>query len=406
MTTGGDEVRRLPTRPSVPVARDEVGRRTYELATLHRLGGAVAAPLDANGVLSGALSTLVEMGWFACGEAFRVEDGEPEAVSVGACPFEQVGACPLRPALLTHARQAIRDGVPTRRDRWWLVPVGERGLLALAAAEHGHDVSHDFLRSVVELVAAALDRTALHERLVRKEADRSRLLQALLRAQEEERTRMSRDLHDQIGQALTGIVLGLDRAGDPSVRSDLKALASATLADVRRIAKDLRPAVLDELGLDAAVRRYARDVRDRFGLEVEVAVQVPAVPTGLATTLYRVVQEALTNVVRHAGARSASVVVTRSGGAVELVIEDDGRGFDVASASRSNSIGLVGMRERIELAGGSLHLESLAGRGTSVHARVPVAAWSDGSTAAMANGTADRDDRPHANAAAAAPGGA
>ncbi len=357
------------------IARSAEGRRTHELETLHRLGARTAATAEPVAVLSAALTTLVEMGWFACGEAYRVREGEPETVSVGACPFDSIDACPLRPGLLDHARAAIREGAPVRRERWWLIPIGDRGLLAMAASDHARDVSDAFLRSVVELVDSALERASLHDALTRKEADRSRLLQRLLHAQEEERARLSRDLHDQVGQALTGLSLGLERLPAGTERDHLKRLVVGVLSDVRRLAKDLHPAVLAELGFEAAVARHAREVERRTGLRVEATVRVPPLPPELATALYRVVQEALTNVTRHAGAASASVVAIGAGDQIDLVVEDDGRGFDPAGAS--DGLGLHGMRERIELAGGELRIESGPERGTSVHARVPAPAPND-----------------------------
>lgn len=356
------------------MARDAVGRRTHELATLHRLGREVARSLDEHEVLERSLETLIAMGWFACGEAYRFgDDGTAEPVAVGACGFGEVTACPIRPALLELVGSATRDA-PILRSGWWLVPIERRGVLALAAATTASDVSDAFLRSVVELVASALRRAALHARLADKERQRARLLGALLNAQEEERGRISRDLHDQIGQALTGILLGLDAAGaasDPTGLARLKELTSTTLADVRRIALDLRPSVLDELGLEAAVRRCARDTHERHGVTVHVTAQLPRLDNQLETVLYRVVQEALTNVVRHARAGSVSVVATADEQQVKLVIEDDGIGFDEAALPAAERIGLMGMRERMELLGGSLRIESGRGRGTTVYARVP-----------------------------------
>ncbi len=351
---------------------DEAARRTRELETLHRLAQRVAAEPDPRGVLEHALRTLVDMDWFDCGEALMEEEGSLVTVAVGSCSAQAVAACPLREGLGDDARAVLRSGVVTRRGRWRLVPVGPAALLALAGAA---DVSASFLAAVVELVHAALKRTHLHARLAEKEQQRSRLLQAVLNAQEEERGRISRDLHDQIGQSLTALLLGLDRNLDEPDTSDLaklKEIASIALADVRRIALDLRPSVLDELGLEAALRRFARDTHERYQIEVRVLVTLPKrLGHQEETVLYRVAQEALTNVVRHARARSASVVVTASHGGVQLVVEDDGVGFDPDGLAAAEQIGLMGMRERLELLGGSLRLESAAGEGSSVYARLP-----------------------------------
>jgi signal transduction histidine kinase len=355
-------------------ARDgsEADRRTRELETLHVLAQRVAAETEPHGVLEGALQTLVDMGWFECGEALMDEDGRLVTPAVGACSAEVVASCPLRAGLTHDAREVMRSGVVTRRGRWRLVPVGPDALLGLAGAV---DVSGSFLAAVVELVQAALKRTHLHARLAEKEQQRSRLLQAVLSAQEEERGRISRDLHDQIGQSLTALLLGIDRnleAPDPVDLGKLKEIAAIALADVRRIALDLRPSVLDELGLEAALRRHARDTHERYGIDVRVLVTLPRrLGHQEETVLYRVAQEALTNVVRHARAAAASVVVTASHKGVQLVVEDDGIGFDHARLTAAEQVGLMGMRERLELLGGSLRIESAPGAGCSVYARLP-----------------------------------
>jgi signal transduction histidine kinase len=361
----------LDARPAP--AATEAERRTRELETLHRLSQAVAETLEGEDVIERALQAVIDMGWFACGEGFLKQGEALTTVAVGLCPYEQVEACPLRPRLLADARAVLADGHVRHEDAWHLLPIGGIALLALSGAR---DVSPSFIANVTELVAAALKRTQLHRRLAEKEAQRSRLLQAVLTAQEEERGRISRDLHDQIGQALTALLLGLDRNlehPDAASLGQLRELASITLGDVRRIALDLRPSVLDELGLEAAVRRYARDVHERYGIDVSVLVTLPArLSRQEETVLYRVVQEALTNVVRHARATSVSVVATVRKGSVQLVVEDDGIGFDPTAFAPAEMIGLLGMRERLELLGGSLRLEAAPGEGCSLHARLPV----------------------------------
>lgn len=367
-------IRRLRPDAVAPVADDPAGRRTHELATLHRLGTGLARTLDASEVLERALGALIEMGWYACGEAYALDRSRVTPVAVGSCPYDEVGTCPLRPALLEAIEALDPGGGPSFHQGWWLIPIERRAVLAVKTHEDVDDVSDDFLRSVVAIVASALRRAALHERLSEKERQRARLIGALLTAQEEERGRISRDLHDQIGQALTGLLLGLDAAierPDPSELARLKELTSSTLADVRRIALDLRPSVLDELGLEAAVRRFARDLNDRYGLSVHVAIHLPRLAGMVETVLYRVTQEALTNVVRHASARTASVVATAGERQIQLVVEDDGTGFDRSALTPADEVGLAGMEERLDLLGGSLHIESSIGSGTTLYARIP-----------------------------------
>jgi len=310
---------------------------------------------------------------FTAGAAWWRVEGVPGWTTVSA------GAAD--PALEEAIAEAtLAAGEPQRHGGWWLIPVAGEGVLGLA---DGPDVTRSFLLGVAEVVAATAQAGGLRRSLEEKESQRSRLLQALLTAQEEERGRIARDLHDQIGQSLTAILMALDRQlerPDPAAvdaRDELgrlRGLTAVTLADVRRIALDLRPSVLDELGLAAALRRFARELHERFAIPVTVLAEVPErLPPQVETVLYRVAQEALTNVVRHARATEASIVVTVSRGAVQLVVEDDGVGFDPESLAPAERIGLIGMRERLELLGGSLRLESVPGGGCSVHGRLPLA---------------------------------
>jgi signal transduction histidine kinase len=319
-----------------------------------------------------ALRVLVSEGRFAAGEAWWCVADGPRWRRVGA------GAEGDRPDEAT-LEAVMASGAPRREGAWWLIPVAEEGVLAFGG---GPDVSGSFLLGVAEVVAAAAQGCRLRRSLEEKESQRSRLLKALLTAQEEERGRIARDLHDQIGQSLTAMLLGLDRQlerSDPSVVGGhdellrLRRLTAVTLADVRRIALDLRPSVLDELGLAAALRRFAREANERYGIAVTVLVEIPErLAPQVETVLYRVAQEALTNVVRHAHAAEASIVVTVSRGSVQLVVEDDGVGFDPGALAPAERIGLIGMRERLELLGGSLRLESAPGGGCSVHGRLPL----------------------------------
>ncbi len=319
-----------------------------------------------------ALRTLVTGDRFAAGQVWWPAEHGSRWRTVG------FGAEGGRPAA-TIVEAATAAGGPRRHEGWWLIPVADEGVLGLGG---GPDVSGSFLLGVAEVVTATAQGGRLRRSLEEKETQRSRLLQALLTAQEEERGRIARDLHDQIGQSLTAMLLGLDRQLERSAPAAdgardelrrLRSLTAVTLADVRRIALDLRPSVLDELGLAAALRRFARELHERYGIAVTVLVEVPErLPAQVETVLYRVAQEALTNVVRHARAAEASIVVTVAGGFVQLVVEDGGVGFDPTALAPAERIGLIGMRERLELLGGGLRLESAPGSGCSVHGRLPL----------------------------------
>jgi signal transduction histidine kinase len=200
-------------------------------------------------------------------------------------------------------------------------------------------------------------------------------------AQEIERRRLARELHDETGQALSSILLGLksleDRVGNAEARqavSDVRELVVSTLHDVRRLAVELRPKVLDDFGLVAALERLAETFGAQTGIAVRFQSGLPSgrLPADVETALYLIVQESLTNIVKHSRARNISIVLVRKPGAVAAVIEDDGEGFDTGSV-RDGGYGLVGMRERVGLLDGRLQIESSEGGGTTLVAEVPLA---------------------------------
>ena len=203
------------------------------------------------------------------------------------------------------------------------------------------------------------------------------VLARALDAQEAERRRLALELHDETGQQLTSILLGLtavERAASEEERAKavagVRETAVQTLHDVRRLAVELRPSALDDFGLVAAVERLSELMQERSGIHFDVEVHGLAqrLPPEIETTLYRVVQEAITNLVKHSGAKHASVVLRRTNGVVNAIVEDDGRGFD--SRTPSGGIGLSGMRERLALVQGRLEVES-SGAGTTIVAQVP-----------------------------------
>ena len=205
-------------------------------------------------------------------------------------------------------------------------------------------------------------------------------LRRAVTAQELERRRLARELHDETGQALTSILLGLrtlERASGREARdealADLRQLVVSTLHEVRRLAVELRPTALDDFGLVPALRRLGESTREATGLDVQVEAWLgrERLASEVETAVYRFVQEALTNVAKHACAHRVSVVLTRKNGSVSVVIEDDGKGFDTA-AGTGDGLGLIGMRERVQLLDGRLSVESSAGTGTTLVLELPV----------------------------------
>jgi signal transduction histidine kinase len=202
--------------------------------------------------------------------------------------------------------------------------------------------------------------------LERRTAQLEELSAQLLRAQEEERRRIARELHDQAGQTLTALKIELDLEG----RSEASARVAEVLRQVRDVSELLRPRALDDLGLATALRAMASDFAQRTQVQVDVlADEATRWPADVALALYRVAQEALTNVARHAGAKQAWVVLEHAGSEGRLVIEDDGRGM---KPDLTPHLGLLGMRERVGGAGGTLELSRSARGGVRIEARVPL----------------------------------
>lgn len=365
---------------------------------------------------------------------------QPPAGPVAARPDDVVAEAPLRATpwqvVVRQPRDvALEALVAARRQFAWLVPIAlalalafglgaarsitqplaaldeaagriARGDLEAPVPDLGEDevgrlgrsldeMRGALRRSLAEVVQArdqleerVRERTAelreLYRQLKEHDEARGRLLQKVISAQEEERRRMARELHDETCQTLTALVLAIDAAaaradaGAPSPRADVKALATRALDGVHALIFDLRPSVLDDLGLLPAVRWLGARHLESHGVSVRCEfVELPErLPPELETALFRVVQEALVNVARHAQAETVLIQIAPREGQLEIEIEDDGRGFapeeSAVPDSSGRGLGLLGMRERIELLGGRLQVDSSPGNGTRVLARVPL----------------------------------
>jgi signal transduction histidine kinase len=272
--------------------------------------------------------------------------------------------------------QATARRLGARTGMWVPLIVRERAIGVLVAQDKEEpdarftDEDLRIAEAFAERAALAID---LSERVARD------ALRRVVAGQELERQRLARELHDQTGQALTSILLGLkaiEEAGNgQDVRRsvlELRELVVGTLQDVRRLAVELRPKALDDFGLVPALQRLAETFAEQTGIRVhvEAALGDARLAGETETAVYRIVQEALTNVIKHAQAETVSVVLTRKGDRVVAVIEDDGRGFDPAD-TRDERLGLLGMRERIALVDGKLSVESRPGEGTTIAVEVP-----------------------------------
>ena len=252
------------------------------------------------------------------------------------------------------------------------------------------------LKAVTILVLAAVVTERRHadaEVVARQHAEavRKKFLRQLVTVQEEERRRIARELHDELGQQLTALKLGLQSLQDAShgrssgVAQQLQDIVDGLGRAVQHLTWELRPTALDDLGLQTTLLHYVERWTEHSKIEVDfqsIGLESHRVPSHIETTMYRIVQEALTNVLKHAQAERVSLILERTKDRVLAIVEDNGCGFDteamLTSAHAERSLGLLGMQERAALVGGTLHLESAPGRGTTVYVRIPLAPHANG----------------------------
>jgi signal transduction histidine kinase len=374
-------------------------RWSRQLESLNEIGSALIGELDLDRLLGLVASSLRELLGArivlitlpAGEERMRVETAMGEGVDeLVGWTFSRVGSKAGR--VLDRGRSERVDDVledpevdheSTRRfgaRTGLFVPLLVRGrsigvLVAHDKLTGDGRFRDDDLRVAEQFATRAAIAVDLSERVARDS------LRRVVDGQELERRRLARELHDETGQALTSILLGLkaveeakDDATLGAAAGNLRELVVATLQDVRRLAVELRPKALDDFGLVPALERLVETFSERTGIDVQLESQLgdERLPEEMETTLYRLVQESLTNVVKHAHARTVSILLVRRTDRVTAIVEDDGRGFDPAEA-RADGLGLVGMRERAALVGGKLTVEAAAGAGTTIAVEVPLA---------------------------------
>jgi signal transduction histidine kinase len=380
--------------------------RTRELVTMRAVAETLNRSLDTRGALRAAMTQLVESmqvhsGWIFLrdGDAYHVAASEhlPLELSANGMAAMQ-GDCRclqmLRDGQLTQAVNIVQclrlERAGWARPRHATVPLrtaggGPIGVMNLVLPSRRALTPRELatLSAIGDQIGLAAERARLHEELREKEAMRGKLLEKLISAQEDERRRIARELHDEAGQALTALILNLEIAEqaagpvDPQRLRRLRGIAEDTLAELRRLIYDLRPTILDDLGLAAAVRWYVKESVEPQGLQVSMSISGAddRLPHHLETAVFRIVQEALTNILKHAQARQAEVDLRIGPSDVRIQIVDDGKGFDLSTvaARRDGGLGVMGMRERAELLGGRLQVTS-GPRGTRVEALIPVGA--------------------------------
>jgi signal transduction histidine kinase len=260
------------------------------------------------------------------------------------------------------------------------------GQLAICSYFPLNEQSVNILRSLAGQIAVTAENLRLWHELKRKEEIRLQLLNKVIQAQEEERKRIARELHDETSQSLTSILLGLSMMADKRTEEDrnehirgLRSLVQETLEEVHDLAWQLRPSVLDKYGLAMALERYMEQFRTKYAIDADLCMlglDGYRLQSEIEISVYRIVQEALTNVARYARARNVSVIVNKKHTMLSVIIEDDGQGFNAEQVlgrepSKSN-LGLRGMQERAILLNGTLKIESDTGTGTTIFVNIPV----------------------------------
>jgi len=308
------------------------------------------------------------------------------------CPREQAIGAPLarfiperfRAGHERHVGRFGESGISSRRMGALRIVVGlrsDRGEFPIDASisqitESGKKFYTVILRDVTERIRA-------EEALRHSQTELRELAYATNSVREQEKSRIARELHDELGQALTALKLDLTwlserlPAGQEAIAEKLgamQAMIDGTVAATRRISADLRPMMLDDLGLVPAAEWLVQEFTQRTGIPCELRVASPELELKdpHATAVFRILQESLTNVARHAQAQRVEVALGRVDGSVTLNVRDNGRGFSLDDPRRPNAFGLMGLRERVSLLGGEIRIESQPGRGTVLYVQIPL----------------------------------
>jgi signal transduction histidine kinase len=375
-------------RFAVVPLRDTAGRTTVAAVGVLDLGDRAWAALVPTMPLGGSarLQLLDERGGVLAGSA--PQGGAASDVVVS----ERLTVLPWTLVLTQPAREMFA-AVSALERRWMVLAPSLAGIAAVFAWGVARSVKRPLakLDDAAARIAAGDLTQALpplgHDELGRlgrsfetmrlaleKDVTRRRLLRKVITAQEEERKRIARELHDETCQTITALKMKLDAAG----MEDAQAMATRSLDELHRIIYDLRPSILDDLGLLAAIRWIAQRSLAPLSVKVRCEFEEPLdrLPFELEIAVFRAVQEAINNVVRHAKAETVLIEVAVNRGVLEIEIEDDGQGFDVQEvggpSASGRGLGLLGMHERMELIGGASKVTSSPGKGTRVSLRVPI----------------------------------
>ncbi|MBI4186861.1 MAG: GAF domain-containing protein [Chloroflexi bacterium] len=397
-------------------SRDELLLRNEELSVLSSIAATVSQSLDLEEVLGNAMSKALEITKSTTGcVLLRSGDSNnlemrsysgPSSVFRCALSVSPAPDCACYHVLhhkhtlmINDISQCARlgDDVVNQEGvgRFVSIPLRSKnrtlGVMNIACSDELNFTEHDFkiLDSIGYHVGLAIENSILYEEAKQREELRGQLLTSVINAQEEERKRIARELHDDYGQTMTGLMMSIESLEDtvmaenPSLKERLenaKSLVTRALKDIRRLTLGLRPSTLDYLGLVATVRSYAQThLQEALGIKVDFATRglnkrlAPAVETAL----FRIMQEAIHNITKYAEARQVRIRLEARDDKITAIVEDDGKGFDVDAVFKSRragrqSLGLLGIQERAALLGGTFNINSQVGRGTRLTVEIPV----------------------------------
>lgn len=416
-TTRRDEIGQLSnafhemTR-DLAYSRDELLSRNEELSALNSIAATVSESLNLTDVLEKAFRKVLEVTRSNTGCVF-LKDTEENRLKlmfctgpddIYQCQDAKLGKAACACHQVWQTRQTLMVNHPSQCPRlsdhqmkndisgFVCVPLKTKnqtlGIMNVACSGDNYFTEHDFrlLDSIGYHIGLAIENAILYEEAKQKERLRGQLLSSAITAQEDERKRISRELHDEFGQTLTGLIMNIESAADMAAPEQTrlkgklgsaKSLVTRALDEIRRLTLDLRPSALDDLGLVIALRTYASTHLENRGIKVKFESHGFSARLNplVETSLFRIVQEAINNIVKHAGATGVRIKMTAGEGKVAALIEDDGKGFDVAAILRpragKESVGLVGIQERTALLGGTFTLKSNPGKGTSLRVEIP-----------------------------------
>ncbi len=394
-------------------SRDEIVSRNRELSALNAIDATVSQSLNLKDVLENAMQKVLEVTGTTAGCVFLSDsDGNKlemmncigssnvfkcqESSSSGAnCACHQV----LRygqTLMVNHVSQCpmLGEDKVMKEDTGCFasVPIKSKdrtlGIMNVACSGKGCFTEDDFrlLDSIGYHVGLAIENSILYEEAKQKEKLRGQLLSSVISAQEEERKRIARELHDEFGQTLTGLIMSIESSENMTLPEqsplkeklkNAKSLVARALENMRRLTLNLRPSALDDLGLIAAIRAYAQTHLEAVGVQVEFetkSLSERLAPT-VETALFRIIQEAINNIAKHAEAHNVRIQLEVNSGKITAIVEDDGQGFDVVAVFKSRtgaqSLGLLGIQERATLLGGSFNIKSRIGQGTRLVVEIP-----------------------------------